>query len=325
MTRLAAAALLLLSAVSAEAQTAPSLRSTVLVSGDLVRIGDLVERVAPAKAEIAVFRAPDLGETGNVKVAVIMEALRPHQVIGVQTNGLSEVSVTRASRVIGGNELKTRIAELAAERLRVTEGPAPAVHREPAESGPLMPIRANFEPRSGRFDFVFRSGVAQVRVTGTAQEAYDAVVLARPVTRGEVLRDSDVTVVKRPKNDLQGEILRDPTAAIGMSLQQTMRPGHVLRSSDVAKPLLIKRSEPVMLIYEVPGISLTARGKAEDAGSLGDTVNVLNIQSKRVVQGVVTGPGQVTSTSLSPRVATTTHNKAAGDRIAAARAEIKAE
>jgi flagella basal body P-ring formation protein FlgA len=334
MTRLAAAALLLLSVASAGAQTAPSLRPTVLVSGDLVRIGDLVEHVAAGKADIAVFRAPDLGETGSVKVAAVVEALRPHQVIGVQTRGLSEVSVTRASRVIGGHELKMRIAEIAAERLRVadpaaimvvTDGPVPALHREPTESGPLMPVRTSFEPRGGRFEMVFRSGTAQLRVTGTAQEAYETVVLARPVSRGEVLRDSDVAVEKRPKNELQGEVLRDPAAAIGMALQQTLRPGHVLRSTDVAKPQLIKRSEPVMLVYEVPGITLTARGKAEEAGSLGDTVNVLNVQSKRVIQGVVTGPGQVTVTSLSPRVATAA-KQVAGHRIASAGAAVtKAE
>lgn len=327
MTRLAAAALLVLFATSAGAQTAPSLRPTVLVSGDLVRIGDLVEHVAPGKADIAVFRAPDLGQTGSVKAAAIVEALRPHQVIGVRTGGLAEVSVTRASRVIGGNELKARIAEIAAERLRITdpavimvmtEGPVPTLHREPTESGPLMPVRASFEPRGGRFDMIFRSGPAQVRVTGTAQEAYEAVVLARPVARGEVLRDSDVTVERRPKNELQGEVLRDPAAAIGMSLLQTLRPGQVLRSTDVAKPQVVKRNEPVMLIYEVPGISLTARGKAEDAGSLGDTINVLNVQSKRVIQGVVSGPGQVTITSLSPRVATAAPNQTGGGRVASA-------
>ena len=36
------------------------------------------------------------------------------------------------------------------------------------------------------------------------------------------------------------------------------------------------------------------RGKALEAGAEGDIVNVLNVQSKRTVQGTVTGPGRVT-------------------------------
>ena len=39
---------------------------------------------------------------------------------------------------------------------------------------------------------------------------------------------------------------------------------------------------------------LTMRGKALEAGAQGDTVNVLNLQSKRTIQGTVTGQSQVT-------------------------------
>ena len=45
-----------------------------------------------------VFRAPDLGQTGAVPVARIAEALRPYDITGVDTGGLTEVVVTRLSR-----------------------------------------------------------------------------------------------------------------------------------------------------------------------------------------------------------------------------------
>ncbi len=44
----------------------------------------------------------------------------------------------------------------------------------------------------------------------------------------------------------------------------------------------------------MPGIVLSMRGKALDSGAEGDSVSVLNIQSKRTIQGVVTAPGHVT-------------------------------
>lgn len=335
MTRFAATALLLLAATSIAGAQTPSLRPTVLVAGDLVRIGDLVADVAPDKAQIAVFRAPDLGETGSVKAAIVIEALRPHAVLDVEANGVTEVSVTRASRMVGANEIKDRIAEIAAERLGIgdrgriavtIDGSVPMLHRETADTGPLIPLRASFEARTGRFDVTFRSGAATVRVTGNAQEAQEAVVLTRAVPRGEVLRESDVTIDRRPKSELHGEVLREVTAAVGMALQQPLRPGQVLRANDVARPQLVKRSEPVMIIYEVPGITLTVRGKAEEAGALGDTVNVLNAQSKRVIQGVVTALGQVTVTSLTLRVANPADNRAVHNRIATTRhAATKAE
>ena len=63
----------------------------------------------------------------------------------------------------------------------------------------------------------------------------------------------------------------------------------------------MQRDEAVTLIYETTGLYLTMRGKAIDNGTEGDTVNVLNVQSKRTVTGVVTGRGQVTISVATPR------------------------
>src|SRR5262245_24899386 len=83
----------------AEPASAPRLKELVTVSSELVRIGDLVDNAGPA-ADVAIFRAPDLGQTGAVPVSRIAEALRPYDVVGVDTQGLSEVVVTRLSRAL---------------------------------------------------------------------------------------------------------------------------------------------------------------------------------------------------------------------------------
>jgi len=64
----------------------------------------------------------------------------------------------------------------------------------------------------------------------------------------------------------------------------------------------VQRDHSVTLIYETPGLYLTIRGKAQDSGTEGDVVNVLNLQSKRAVQGVVTGRGQVSIAVATPRL-----------------------
>ncbi len=325
MKPFAIAAFLALTATTAAAQT-PSLRTTVTVGDDLVRIGDLVNNVSSAKARIAVFRAPDLGETGSVPTASVLEALRAHDVLAVQTGGVSEISVTRASRAISTAEIRTRIAELLTERLRVSDArnvavvldnPIQSIHLDPSETGPLIPSRISLD-RSGRFNIAFRNDEGQpIRITGVASEAYDTLVATRTLNRGDVVRESDVTIEKRSKSEVQGEPIRDPSIAVGMALQQQMRPGQPIRSADLVKPQVVKRGEPVVMHYQGPGISLTVRGKAEDSGALGDTVNIANIQSKRVVQGIVTGPGQVTVTSLTPRISSAVANRASVQQYSA--------
>ena len=49
----------------------------------------------------------------------------------------------------------------------------------------------------------------------------------------------------------------------------------------------------ITLNFTKGGIMLSAKGKALENGGLGDTVRVMNTQSKSVVQGTVTGPETV--------------------------------
>ena len=87
-----------------------------------------------------------------------------------------------------------------------------------------------------------------------------------------------------------------------MQARRQLRAGQALKAADLAKPDLVQRDRSVTLIYETPGLYLTVRGKAQDAGTEGDVVNVLNLQSKRSVQGVVTGRGQVSVVVATPRL-----------------------
>ena len=76
------------------------LRAGVTVTSDVVRIGDVIDNAGPA-AQIAIYRAPDLGTTGSLPTAQVIAALRAHQVIGVDTKDIKEITVTRLARNVG--------------------------------------------------------------------------------------------------------------------------------------------------------------------------------------------------------------------------------
>ena len=82
-----------------------------------------------------------------------------------------------------------------------------------------------------------------------------------------------------------------------------MQPGRLLRTIDLMRPEVIRRNQAVTLVYQVPGITLTVRGKATEGGAVGDIISVLNERSKRVLEGVVTGPGRVVIGANSAQLA----------------------
>jgi len=295
---------------------APRLRELVTVTSDVVRIGDLVDNAGKA-ADVPVFRAPDLGMTGAVLVQRVADALRPYEINDIDTGGLSEVVVTRLSRPIGSKEVADRIARALASQYGFGDAQSIAVtfdrdvrmfHVEANATSDLLVSRMNVEQRTGRFDISFElpgSAAARrisLRFTGTAREMVEVATLTRSLRQGEVIKGSDVTIDRRPKAEAGLEGV-SPEQAIGLAVKSPFRAGTALRQSDLVKPLAVQRNEAVTITYEVPGISLTVRGKAAEAGAVGDVVGVLNIQSNRTVQATVTGPGRVAVTPARPIVA----------------------
>jgi flagellar basal body P-ring formation protein FlgA len=287
----------------------PALKREATVTGAIVRIGDLVEN-AGTVADVAIFRAPDLGQTGSVPAARVLEAVRPHHIVSLDTGGLDEVKVTRASRLVTASEIEARVLRALAGKSGLPDSQGlvinldtgiPALHVEP--NAELGVGRLAYDQRAHRFEVTFDlpgnpARQASLRVTGTLVETAEAVVPLRVLAQGEVIKAADVRVERRPKSEAIAieEVL-------GFAAKRPLRPGQVIRATDVMKPELVGRNEAVTISFEAPGMVLTIRGKALEPGAKGDVVNVLNVQSQRTIQATVSGPGRVTVTAVSPRLA----------------------
>ncbi|MGA2566032.1 MAG: flagellar basal body P-ring formation chaperone FlgA [Pseudolabrys sp.] len=315
---IAAAALLAFSAAAAATpdEEHPKLRAEAIVTGSIVRIGDLVDH-AGIIAKVPIFRAPDLGATGTVSAEAVVEAVRPFALIGLDTGDVSEVVVTRASRAIPAKIVEERVAQALSAQYAL--GPAKdivvhferdlrAIHVEPSAKGDPRVANLNFDDRSGRFDVTLDMPTGAttrgtLRLAGQAAATTEVVTMARQVERGEVIKTSDVIIERRPRGEIGRDVVGNIDQAVGLAARAALKSGQPLRVADLMKPVLVQHNETVTLIYQMPGVRLTVRGKATEGGAEGDVINVLNEQSKRTVQGVVAGPGRVVINAGAPRLA----------------------
>lgn len=318
MTKIAALLVLTLVAAPALAEDAapvPKLKSEAAVASDLVRIGDLVENAGDL-ANTPVFRAPDLGQTGTIQAERVRAALAPHG-LSVDADGVTEIVVRRASRKITASDIEQRIARaiaarsgIDADKLVVTsDRKLTAMHVDPSVTAEVNLTHIYYDARSGRFDATIElpgsrsTRNAPLRITGSAVETETVAVFTRAAARGEIVREAAIELQRRPKAGLSEDAIRDAESALGLSARRAIAAGEVLRSADLTKPDLVQRNEPVLLVYEAPGIAVTVRGKALESGAQGDLVNVSNTQSKRTVQGVVVGPNRVSVSAGPSRLA----------------------
>src|SRR5262249_45639281 len=138
----------------------PTLKSEVIVTGDIVRIGDLVDN-AGIVATVPIFRAPDLGYTGTVSADAVLEAVSKHALLGLETGSVRDVVVTRASRTIPAKEIESAVTQALSGRFDL--GPSKdivvsfardmrAMYVEPSAKGALRVTHIDYDTYSGRFE-----------------------------------------------------------------------------------------------------------------------------------------------------------------------------
>ena len=245
----AAATLLALGASASADQDRPKLKAEATVTGDIVRIGDLVEN-AGIVAKVPIFRAPDLGSTGMVSAEAVVEAVRPYALVGLDTGDVSEVVVTRASRTIPAKDIEARVAQALSAQYAL--GPTKdiavnfdrelrAVQVEPTTKGEPRVAYLNYDGRSGRFEVTLDMPTGAttrgtLRLSGQAAATAEVVTLVRPVDRGEVIKAADVVVERRPRAGVGRDILtnRRSGGRVGRPQRHAAGPAAAHRRPDEA-------------------------------------------------------------------------------------------
>lgn len=117
-------------------------------------------------------------------------------------------------------------------------------------------------------------------------------VAAAPVAANEALTDAQVTLERRDISSIADPITL-PEIAVGQMSRRMLRPGDILRSSQLLSPVLVKRGDAVVMTAHRDGIEVSTAGEALDAGAQGALVRVRNANSGQVVRMRVAGPGLV--------------------------------
>jgi flagella basal body P-ring formation protein FlgA len=307
---------LALSAAVSSAAERPALRADVTVTGGVVRIGDLIEN-AGIVADVPVFRAPALGQTGTIAAAQVLDAVRAHALVGIDPGPISEVTVTRASRSISAAEIESLVATALTKSYALGNAgdvsvtftrPLRTLHLESTQTGTPQIEQLRFDARSGRFDGTLTIAATQMRLVGTAVVTSETVELLRPIARGEVIKMSDLTMRRVPRAQVTRGTITDPDQAVGMAARGAINAGRMLQMSELMKPELVQRNESVTIVYQTPGLMLAVRGKAGDGGAEGDMIDVVNLQSNRTVRATVIGRGQVAVAPMTARIVASAEN-----------------
>lgn len=120
----------------------------------------------------------------------------------------------------------------------------------------------------------------------------DVVVSNRAMERGQTMGASDLRLEERNVLAAGAGALMSLEDAVGFSLRRNVPVNAMLNSGTVEPPLLVRRGDRIQVSVRAGGINVSAVGEALRDGRRGERIPVRNIESKRVVEAVVTGAGR---------------------------------
>ncbi len=115
------------------------------------------------------------------------------------------------------------------------------------------------------------------------------LVYARNISVGEILEASDL---EWSDEAIAGpDAPNQPEQAIGKAARLPLRAGAAVAQHELIAAKVIRRDQMISVDYSAEGVSLSLAAKAMGDAAVGDTVQAMNLSSKKVIEAVATSPG----------------------------------
>lgn len=122
-----------------------------------------------------------------------------------------------------------------------------------------------------------------VRVTGKVDVLQNVVHTLRAIRRNELIQSSDVEFQRINISETPDRFATQMDQVVGKRMLREVGFHQPIALVELDRPLTLKRGSAVTIVYEKPGLKLSARGQAKEEGGAGDTIKVLNISTNKIV------------------------------------------
>ena len=280
-----------------------TLRASAVVKDASIRLSDLFSGVDAEKDSRVVAKAPAAGKDVVLTAKWLEKVAKSNGLDWKADSAETTITVTRAARNIDKDEiyplvLKELAQAGAPERadvalfgdfpLKIPTGKAYEIGFEETAlraGGKTFRTKAVIRTDDETLTFALSGQIKPFALFPTAADR---------MTAGQILTESDIVMKKLPLDKMKRKTASLSTAdLVGKEVRRTIDAGKIITADDIRSRIMVAKGKLITLSFRKGGILLSAQGKALENGGLGDTVRVMNTQSKSVVQGTVTGPETV--------------------------------
>jgi len=273
------------------------LRPSVVVSGNMVTFSDLFFNAGP-QADLVVANAPLPGRRLALSPSVVSRLATANGRRWSNTAQLRSIIIKREGRRLSASDL-SRLLKMELNRtgngaqfeLVVSSGASNIFVPVETVDGPQIDT-LEVNPASGAFvaSLIPYPDAEPVTLRGRAWQLSEVPALNHAMRSGEIIGADDIHWVALRSDRLGLNPVTHEEDLIGKAARRSLRADRVLRLSDLKTPDMVKKGELISIVYQLPGLKLTARGKVLANAGEGETIRVINLQSNRTIEATIIGP-----------------------------------
>jgi flagella basal body P-ring formation protein FlgA len=286
-----------------KAAFAASLKSDGIIEGDYIKLGDVFDGVK--NAEYVLGPAPAPGKDMILNARTLYKIASALDVDWSPATSGEQLILRREASVISQEEitrqLESSIKENGVkEKFSISYMNAPSDIILPFNTEQTLEVTAfTFDPQRDSFNAVIVAPSAEnplkrMSVAGRVERLTPVPVLKNSLKNGDIISSLDIDWIDLPHNKIANGTLMTEKDLVDMTPRRIAAAGKPLGMNDLEHPTMVDRGDEVTLVFANGPMLLSVKGKAMQAGAIGDTVRVSNTDSNKNLTGIVTAHREVT-------------------------------
>ncbi len=289
--------------VFAQKASAASLRGETIITDDYIRLGDVFEGVK--NAEYVLGPAPQPGQDMILNSRTLYKIASSLDVDWQPSSMTQQVILRREAVIIPQMDLSRALEDKlrsngVKESFALEFSSAPSDMILPAGTAQTVEVSAlKFDPQNDTFRATLAAPSADnalkhVEVAGRIERLIAVPVLKSSLRNGDIIGAMDIDYLELPRNKIATDTILEEKNLVNMTPRRIVAGGRAVQMNELENPRMVDRGDAITLIFATGPMILTIKGKSLQAGALGDTVRVSNLETSKMLQGTVTAHREVT-------------------------------
>jgi flagella basal body P-ring formation protein FlgA len=283
---------------------AQNLKSAPMVDGDQITLGDLFKN-AGSVSDIVVSNAPAPGQKLYLSIRDIGRIAAANGLKWEPKITRSTIIVKRTGRAISKSDLTRLLKEqISFEKsgnnfaVYLQGQNKPLYLPTSSETSDIVVESVNLDHRTGRFVAYLNipesnTSTRQLEVRGKVEDLVSIPVLNHTMTPSEVITASDILWLDVPARTITQNTVQSQDLLLAMEPRRPLRANTPIRASDIRRPIVVKKGTIVTLTVSIGNLKMQSQGRALENAGKGDFVRVMNLDSRKTIEGIVTRSGRV--------------------------------